>query len=63
MQEFNWVEDDWWKQDENRYSNDKSITVSEKSEKEFTVTYKGEKERFRVIFRPKKFPIGFHAKY
>lgn len=48
------------------YGNDntKRMDVSDNSEKEFKVIYKNESNRsFSVLFKPKKYPIGFRAKF
>lgn len=51
--------DDW----HNHYS-DKTLYVQNWSGSEYKVTYRnGEGKKFSVIFRPKKYPIGFHVKY
>lgn len=51
--------DDW-----ERHHSDKTLFVSSWSENEYKVTYKnGDGKRFSVIFKPKKYPIGFHAKH
>ena len=48
--------DDW----HNQYS-DKTMFVQNFSEKEYKVTYKNDDgKKFSVIFRPKKYPIGFN---
>lgn len=47
---------DWW----DIQHNDKTLLVSSWTEKEYKVTYKNESgKKFSVIFRPKKYPIGF----
>jgi hypothetical protein len=47
-----------------RHSDPKRMDIFSNSEKELKVTYKNENNKsFSVILRPKKYPIGFHAKY
>lgn len=47
--------DDWWD-----HHSDKTMFVSNWTEKEYKVTYRNENgKKFSVIFRPKKYPIGF----
>lgn len=42
------------------YEPDKTMFVQNWSEKEYKVTYRNEEDKkFSVIFRPKKYPIGF----
>lgn len=51
--------DDWGNQ-----IADKTIFVQNWSEPEYKVTYRNDAgDKFRVIFKPKIFKMGFHAKW
>lgn len=43
--------------------NTRKMDIMDNSENEYKVTYRNKDSSFSIILRPKKYPIGFHAKF